>query len=272
MDVIGQPQRQAPPADRSRDGGGGRADTGPRFLEPRSHGPATALGNRRSGHPTVAFLTIAVVGFVLLAALAVAAGWLLKTYVLPDHGIGHADEHVNVWLAHHRTATRNDVSFWLSGIGDVYAIPAIVAATVLIAAVRRRWRIAAFVLTAIAVEAATYRVTTLLIHRQRPAVHRLDHLPVNASYYSGHTAASVAVYCGVALLITSRIRSTGARVLCWLVAIAIPLLVGLSRMYRGMHHPTDVAAGVLIGIGSLVVAIAAARAAKAAELQARSEA
>jgi len=272
MDVIGQPQRQAPPADRSRDGGDGRADTGPRFLEPRSHGPATALGNRRSGHPTVAFLTIAVVGFVLLAALAVAAGWLLKTYVLPDHGIGHADEHVNVWLAHHRTATRNDVSFWLSGIGDVYAIPAIVAATVLIAAVRRRWRIAAFVLTAIAVEAATYRVTTLLIHRQRPAVHRLDHLPVNASYYSGHTAASVAVYCGVALLITSRIRSTGARVLCWLVAIAIPLLVGLSRMYRGMHHPTDVAAGILIGIGSLVVAIAAARAAKAAESQARSEA
>ena len=43
-------------------------------------------------------------------------------------------------------------------------------------------------------------------------------------------------------------------------------------MYRGMHHPTDVAAGILIGIGSLVVAIAAARASKAAELQARSEA
>jgi membrane-associated phospholipid phosphatase len=272
MEVIGQPQRQAPPINGSREDGGSRPDTGPRFLEPRSHGPATALGNRRSGHPAVAFLVATVVGFVLLAALAVAAGWLLKTYVLPDHGIGHADEHVNVWLAHHRTATRNTVSFWLSGIGDVYAIPAIVAATVLIAAVRRHWRIAAFVVTAIAVEAATYRVTTLLIHRQRPAVHRLDHLPVNASYYSGHTAASVAVYCGVALLITSRIRSTAARALCWLVAIAIPLLVALSRMYRGMHHPTDVAAGMLIGIGSLVVAIAAARAAKAAESRARSEA
>jgi membrane-associated phospholipid phosphatase len=271
MEVIGEPQRQATPVDRSREGGRGRVAAGPRTLEPRSHGPATALGNRMSGHPARAFLTATVVGFVLLAALAVAAGWLLKTYVLPDHGIGHADERVNVWLAHHRTATRNDVSFWLSGIGDVYAIPAIVAATVLIAAVRRRWRIAAFIVAAIAVEAATYRVTTLLIHRQRPDVHRLDHLPVNASYYSGHTAASVAVYCGVALLITSRIRSSTARVLCWLVAIAIPLLVALSRMYRGMHHPTDVTAGMLIGIGSIVVAIAAARAAKAAELRARSE-
>jgi membrane-associated phospholipid phosphatase len=35
-------------------------------------------------------------------------------------------------------------------------------------------------------------------------------------------------------------------------------------MYRGMHHPTDVAAGVLVGIGTLVVAVAAARTADAA--------
>ena len=100
MQVIGQPLRKAPPA---------------RVLTPRSRGPATVVGERMSGHPTRAFLLTTLIGFVLLAALAVAGGWLLKTYVLPDHGIGHADEHVNVWLAHHRTATRNNVSFWLSG-------------------------------------------------------------------------------------------------------------------------------------------------------------
>jgi undecaprenyl-diphosphatase len=104
-----------------------------------------------------------------------------------------------------------------------------------------------------------------VIHRERPRVPRLDHLPVNASYYSGHTAASVAVYCGLALLLTARFRGAGARALIWLVAVAIPLLVALSRMYRGMHHPTDVGAGLVVGIGTLVVAAAAARAAKAAE-------
>jgi undecaprenyl-diphosphatase len=87
---------------------------------------------------------------------------------------------------------------------------------------------------------------------------------VNASYYSGHTAASVSVYCGLALLVTARIRSTALSAAIWVVAIAIPLLVGLSRMYRGMHHPTDVAAGVLVGIGTLVVAVAAARVSGAA--------
>ena len=217
----------------------------------------------------VAFLAVAVAGLALLAALAALGGWALETYVLPDHGVGHADEHVNVWLSHHRTPSRNDVSFWVSGIGDVYAIPAVVALTALVAAIRRRWRVAAFIVTAIAVEAATYRVATLLIHRERPRVPRLDHLPVNASYYSGHTGASVAVYCGVALLLTAWIRRSGMRVLIWAIAVAIPLAVAFSRMYRGMHHPTDVAAGALVGIGTLVVATAAARAAKASEARAR---
>jgi undecaprenyl-diphosphatase len=211
-----------------------------------------------------AFLVVAVLGFAVLAGLAVAAGWALQHYALPENGFGHRDEHVNVWLADHRTALRTDISFWLSGIGDVYAIPALVALTALVAAVRRRWRAAAFIVTAIAVEAATYRVATFAIDRQRPHVPRLDDLPVNDSFYSGHTAASVAVYCGIALLLTSWLRRTGARVAVWLVAIAIPLLVALARMYRGMHHPTDVTAGLLVGVGCLIVALTAARAAGAA--------
>lgn len=242
---------------------------GPVVLAPRDGGIAERIGARMAGHPVVAFIVVTLIGFLLLSALSVAAGWLLKSYVLPENGIGHADEHVNVWLAQHRTANRDSISFWLSGIGDVFAIPALVAISTIIALVMRRWRVAAFIVTAIAVEAATYRATTLLIHRQRPHVHRLDVLPSDASFFSGHTAASVAVYCGLGLLITSRLRSTWARIVVWTVAIAIPLLVGLSRMYRGMHHPTDVAAALLVGIGTLLVAALAARTAKSAQLVGR---
>lgn len=215
---------------------------------------------RFAGHPVVAYLVVVVIGLAILAAMATALGWALETYVLPDHGIGHADEHVNVWLSRHRTPDRNDVSFWLSGIGDVYAIPALVALTVIVGAVTRNWRVAGFILAAIGVEAATYRIATLVIHRQRPHVPRLDHLPADASYFSGHTAASVAVYCGIALLITRRIRNGWLQTACWVVALIIPALVGFARMYRGMHHPTDVVAGVLVGIGALLVASLATRA------------
>jgi undecaprenyl-diphosphatase len=215
--------------------------------------------SRFAGRSVVVYMAVVLVGFAVIAAAALALGWVLETYVLPERGVGHADEHVNVWLARHRTPTRNDVSSWLSGIGDVYAIPALVAITAIVAAIRRNWWVVGFILAAICVEAATYRATTLVIHRQRPAVRRLDDLPADASYFSGHTAASVAVYCGIALVITRAIHDRWLKVACWTIAIAIPLLVGFARMYRGMHHPTDVAAGALVGIGALVVASLASR-------------
>jgi undecaprenyl-diphosphatase len=260
MDVDHQLRTEERPAGPA----GRQSQDGPPILRARERGIATQAGRRMAGHPVIAFVVVTLVGFVVLAALTIAAGWLLKTYVLPDHGIGHADEHANVWLAQHRTATRNDISFWLSGIGDVYAIPALVAITVLVATLMRKWRVAGFILAAIAVEAATYRAATLTIHRLRPRVPKLDNLPVNESYYSGHTAASIAVYCGIALVITSMVRNTLVRILCWVVALGIPALVALSRMYRGMHHPTDVLAAALVGVGCLVVAVSAARAADAA--------
>jgi membrane-associated phospholipid phosphatase len=257
--VTVQPQAARPDARAQSPERRGRSRS---VLDPR--GASARIGGRMAGHPVWAFLVTTVVGLIILAAAAVAAGWALQHYALPENGFGHRDEHVNVWLANHRTPFRTDASFWLSGIGDVYAIPALVALTVLVAAVRRRWRAAAFIVTAIAVEAATYRIATLAIDRQRPHVRRLDDLPVNDSFYSGHTAASVSVYCGIALLLTAWVRSTALRIVIWLVAIAVPLLVALARMYRGMHHPTDVAAGLLVGIGCLAVALTAARVAGAA--------
>ena len=120
---------------------------------------------------------------------------------------------------------------------------------------RRRWRSRVSALAAslrsssssLAVESASYRTTTLVVHRHRPEVHRLENLPVNASYPSGHTAASIAVYCGLALLLTSRITNRVCRSRGLGVAVLIPVFVAFSRMYRGMHHPLDVAGGVVIG-------------------------
>ena len=103
-----------------------------------------------------------------------------------------------------------------------------------------------------------------MIHRHRPNVHRLDNLPVNASYPSGHTAASVAVYSGLVFLITSRFTNSTGRALAWTFAILMTTFVAFSRMYRGMHHPIDVIAGVLVGIGAIALLLFACRAAGAA--------
>jgi membrane-associated phospholipid phosphatase len=114
------------------------------------------------------------------------------------------------------------------------------------------------------VESATYRVTSWLVPRDRPHVHRLESLPADQSYPSGHTAASIAVYAGLVLLLTSAFPSRKLRVAAWLVAIVLPIFVAMSRMYRGMHHPLDVAGGALMGVGAVLVLLFACRAAEAA--------
>ena len=92
----------------------------------------------------------------------------------------------------------------------------------------------------------------------------LDGLPLDQSYPSGHTAASIAVYSGFVLLLTSRFTDSTFRALAWTFAVLVTTFVALSRMYRGMHHPLDVAGGVLVGIGAVLVVLFACRAAGAA--------
>ena len=77
-------------------------------------------------------------------------------------------------------------------------------------------------------------------------------------------AASFAFYAGLMILLTSRFPSRGTKIAAWLVAILVPLFVGLSRMYRGMHHPLDEGGGLLVGAGAVIVLLFACRAADAA--------
>jgi undecaprenyl-diphosphatase len=153
-------------------------------------------------------------------------------------------------------------------VGSIIAggvvLPIVAGVAALAACLARRWRLAGFLLFALAVEAGSYRATTLVVHRHRPEVRRLENLPVDASYPSGHTAASIAIYGGIALLLTSRIKNRGARVAIWVAAALIPVFVALSRMYRGMHHPLDVVGGVVIGIAALSALVLVTRAAGSA--------
>ncbi len=204
------------------------------------------------------FIGLVVLCYALLAAATIAVG-LLFTEVVLTSGLDSADEDVVQWLVDYRTGERNDVSFYGSEVSGGIVIPIVVALVALGFVIRRHWRAAAFVIAAIVLESATYRATVFFVERERPDVQRLDQLPVDASFPSGHIAASIAVYCGLALLLTSRVTSPPVRVLAWTIALAVPIVVGIARMYRGMHHPLDLVAGAAMGIAALVLAVFVAR-------------
>lgn len=224
------------------------------------HRVAMALGNRR---PAALFLMAALLGYVLLSGAAIATGLLVTKVMLQIGPVARADEWAVTWLSRHRSPFPTELSLAGSILAGGVVIPTVVALSAATLACLRRWLAAAFLVAAITLEVATYRITTLVVHRERPGVPRLEHLATNASFPSGHTAASVAAYGGLALLLSSCFRSRWTRLLCWMLACVIPLFVAFARMYRGMHHPADCVAGALIGIASLSIALFAARAANA---------
>lgn len=237
----------------------------PPILSPRPGGVAERFAERFEGrhHPAVVFIAALILGFLVVAALSIGLGLLVTDVLIRSGAIASADESFVTSLVAERTDLLTDASETGSAVGS--AVLVVLAALVAIFfAFRRQWLIAAFAAFVPAVESGLYRVTSLADPRQRPDVARLEDLPADASYPSGHTAASVAVYAGLVLLLTSRITDRATRWLAWAVAILLAVFVAISRMYRGMHHPLDVAGGVLVGLGAIAILLFACRAAGAA--------
>ena len=235
------------------------------LLSPRPGGVAERFAARFDGrHPAVVFVAALILGFLAVAALSIGLGVVVTDVLIRSGGVASADESFVSSLVAERTAFLTDASVVGSTVGStVLVVVAVVVA--LIFAIRRQWQVAAFALFLPAVESGLYRVTSLADPRLRPDVPRLEDLDVNASYPSGHTAASVAVYAGLVLLFTSRITNRATRWFAWAMAILIAAFVAMSRMYRGMHHPLDVAGGVVVGLGAIAVLLFACRAAGAAD-------
>ena len=241
-----------------------------RRIKPRVGGPSERLAPRLRRLPSLAVSWIVAQPLMLLlAATMISLGFLLTKVLLTNDAILRADARFPEWLESQRTAFWTDASYVGSLIGDAPILVPIVVGVALALALNRRWRTASFIAQAGMVEFSTYGLTVLFVSRQRPDVVHLDKLNNFHSFPSGHTAASTAIYVSLGLLLAAHFKALPLRIVIWAVAGSLPIIVALSRIYRGEHHPLDVFFGTLMGLGAVLVALFAVRTARAvAELRA----
>ena len=201
--------------------------------------PAAAKDRFRHGGRIAAGVLVA---WVLILGVIVGLGELVTRdgngNVLGDRTIPH-------WLAAHRTPGLTRWSLVVTTLGATTAILiGSVATCVLFLALTRRWRPVIFIATLMFGELAAFLAAAAVVKRPRPNVTHLDqHLPTSA-FPSGHEAATCCLYVALAILVIGHARGWW-RWLLLIPAIAMPVLVALSRLYRGEHHPTDI-------LGSLI--------------------
>lgn len=190
------------------------------------------------------------------AALMVGLGTLLTGLATDRRRLAWEDR-ASRHLAEERAAPLTAVTRWLSVLADTETVIGVTAVCVVALLVLPRvpWCAEALFLTAsVAVQSAVFLLVTALVRRPRPDVPRLDGAPPTSSFPSGHVGASVALYAGLAVIVLLRTRGRGRwRYAVAAAALLVPAAVALSRLYRGMHYPTDVVGGLLNGAATLLI-------------------
>jgi len=230
-----------------------------------SGGIACSIGHALGRHrPLLAAVVVWAIAFVLLGALIIGLG-LLLTHVLLPAGLGSEDASWVRWFVPERTPSLNTLTRFGSDLGSSAVILTVSAISGVALALGRYWRQFAFMLFALTLEFGLFLLTTVIVDEHRPAVPRLDTSPPTSSFPSGHTASALTLYVGLAIVLSTLVQGARSRVLVWSVAVLLPIVVGASRVYRGMHFPTDVAASVLLAVGALLFALLAVRSMAAVE-------
>jgi len=214
-------------------------------------------------HVAVAATSILAVGYLVVVGIMVALG-LLVTKLLTTGPVGRADESATRWLSEHRDGTLDFVTSVLSRSADTTGAIGVALLVVVVLAHRRRWHDVGVLVVGLTLELITFLSVNYLVDRPRPAVAKLGSVPSTSSFPSGHCAATLVIYVSIAIFVSAGGGRQAFRSLAWAAALIMPLAVGFSRVYRGMHHPLDVVAGLLMGAAVLVVTLAAFRAADVA--------
>lgn len=220
---------------------------------------ALAPRERRELHPAPAHDRPLSEGGTTAAKLAVAGvllcGAVIGVGLLVTGALGWVrrwDQRILEWFTTLDGGALVDVALavgWLGGVSGI--VTALAIALPLTAALTRRWTPPLFLLVTAAGQGLIYLASSRIVGRDRPGPER-DDLLAAVSFPSGHVGAAVATYGALALLIVAFGRG---RTRWGAPALAVLIIAGVafSRLYHGVHFPSDVVAGAAYGCVWLVL-------------------
>jgi undecaprenyl-diphosphatase len=146
----------------------------------------------------------------------------------------------------HRSQPFTDWIFAVTTLGGNPAVILVTALAVAGLSAVRHWRGALALALSVALTQIAVTLLKLMVERPRPPSSEAAEAASGYSFPSGHSATSMALYALLGLLCARAFRGWTRGVIL-LAGAGTAFAVGASRVYLGVHYPTDVMAGWLIG-------------------------
>jgi undecaprenyl-diphosphatase len=154
------------------------------------------------------------------------------------------DELVMQWVGQHRgSQSLEEIGRDLTALGGVIVLSLITTFVVIFLAMRRMWHAMWLLLAATCGGAIVTTIIKDLVARPRPEIFEHRSYATSGSFPSGHSMLSAAVYLTLGSLLSRFTKDLKLRLYFLFVACLLTFLVGISRIYMGVHWPTDVLAG-----------------------------
>ncbi len=147
-------------------------------------------------------------------------------------------------IASHRDATLTSIAWVVTEAGSFILLAPLSIAFLLL----RRWKRPADDIALVVIAAGSALlplVVKQIVARPRPTIEHLSNLS-SLSFPSEHTTQAAALYLTVGIMLSQGL-TRGWRELAIVLGVMIALAVAWSRVYLGVHYPTDVTAGLLLG-------------------------
>lgn len=158
------------------------------------------------------------------------------------------DESVIHWMGAHHSPTLDAIAVEVTALGTGTVVLMIVVVAGLFLTLTQHKYSAILLIAATGGGLVLNGVLKLGFNRPRPSIFIPTVETVSSSFPSGHAMSSAIVYGTVAYLAARLHRRRWARWLVMTFAFFVIALISLSRMYLGVHYPSDVVAGVIIGL------------------------
>ncbi len=200
---------------------------------------------------------------VLVLALIVVAGLIGAFGFVADEVIEGAttrfDTAVTLWFRANGDMQLVAGPLWLqesvrdfTALGSFTVLGFIVISSAFYLLFTRRFHEALFMVSSVMIGTMLSNVLKMVFNRHRPDVEASTHV-FTQSFPSGHATLSAVVYLTLGVLLAKSTTNVALRAYFIVLAALIAFLVGVSRIYLGMHYPTDVIAGWCVGIAWAMV-------------------